>query len=84
MAGALMLIATFVILLLYFVVSTPLTSMFDSFDDADAGEATDEMNDYLPHIRTAINMAFAIAIITPSLIFIFWIFHREPDWYYKR
>jgi len=82
-AGAIMLIATFAILVLYFVISTPMASMFDAFDDADAAEATNEMNLYLPFIKTAFYMGFAIAIITPALIFIFWIFHREPDWYYR-
>jgi len=84
MAGAVMLVATFAILVLYFIISTPMESMFNSFDDIDSGEATDEMDEYLPGIKNAFYMGFAIAIITPALIFIFWIYHREPDWYYRR
>lgn len=84
MAGGTLLLATFIILILYFVISTPLSSMFDSIDDVDAGEATDEMNTVLPIIRTALDLAFAIAIITPSVIFVLWVFMREPDWRYRK
>lgn len=80
-AGGIMLIGTFAILVLYFVISTPITAMFDSFDDAETPYSDDEMNEYLPNIRTALNMAFAIAIITAAVIFIFWIFHREQEPY---
>ena len=82
--GATLAIATFLIIVLFFVISGPMTSMFDSFDDVDAGEASDEMNEFLPDIRGAFWMGIAIAIITPSVIFVLWIFHREPDWYYRR
>lgn len=74
----------FMIMVLYFVISTPLESMFGSFDDADSGDATDEMNTFLPNIRNAMNMAFAIAIVTPPVVFILWIFYREPEWTYRR
>ena len=70
--------------LVYFVLSSPLEHIFDGFDDADSHAADDEMDIYLPSIRTALNIGFAIAIITPAMIFIFWIFHQEPDWYYRR
>lgn len=83
-AGATLIIATFLILLVFFVLSTPVTTILDGFDDADAGEATDEMNDYLPDIRTAFWLGISIAIVTPALIFVFWVFHREPDWYYRK
>ena len=83
MAGGILVLSTFMIIVLFFVIS-PMESMFASFDDADAAEATDEMNEFLPYIKTAFWMGMAIAIITPALIFIFWIFHREPDWYYER
>jgi len=83
-AGATLIIATFLIILLFFVLSTPITTILDGFDDADAGEATDEMNEFLPNIEGAFWLGFSIAIITPAIIFILWVFHREPDWYYRR
>jgi len=84
MAGATLLAMTFAILVFYFVISTPLATLFTTLDDADMAEATDEMSIYIPYIRNAMTLAFSIAIITPAMIFIFWIFHREPDFYDRR
>jgi len=83
-AGAVMAISTFIIIVLFFTISSPMEHMFNAFDDVDAGEATDEINEYLPNIETAFWMGMAIAIITPAVIFIFWVFKREPDWFYER
>ncbi|NIQ89374.1 MAG: hypothetical protein GWN93_10035 [Deltaproteobacteria bacterium] len=82
--GATLIIATFLIIIVFFVLSNPVTSILDGFDDIDAGDATDDMNTYLPDIRTAFWLGMSIAIVTPAVIFVFWIFHREPDHYYKR
>ena len=82
-AGATLAIGTFIALIVFFVLSTPMTTMFNSFDNLDAGEATDEMNDFLPDIQNAFWLGMAIFIITAAVVFIFWIFHREPDWFYR-
>jgi len=83
-SGAYMLIGLFLILVIYFVISGPLETIFDGFDDADTGEATGYMNIHLPWIRTALNIAFSVAIVTPVMIFIFRTFERDPEWYYYR
>ena len=84
-AGATLIIATFLIILVFFILSTPVTTMMDSFDDADVGDdANTRMNEFLPDIETAFWLGMSIAIVTPSIIFVFWVFHREPDWYYRR
>jgi hypothetical protein len=82
--GASMLIGLFLVIILYFVISTPLESIMDGFDDADVGDANAEMDYTLPWIRSAMSMAFAIAIASPVVIFVFRTFEREPRWDYRR
>jgi len=83
-AGGMLLISTFIIIVLYFTMSTPLEAVFTGFDDAEAGEATDEMDTYLTYIRNALNIAWAVALITPSVIFVLYLFFVEPVWTYRR
>jgi ABC-type polysaccharide/polyol phosphate export permease len=83
-AGLSMLLFIFLAVIIYFVISAPMTAMFDAFDDADAGEATDEMNSFLPNIRSALNMFFAVLIAIPITGFVIWVFRREPDWMFRR
>lgn len=84
-AGATLIISTFLILLVFFILSTPVTEILTGFDDADAGTTSNtKMNEYLPDIETAFWLGMSIAIVTPAVIFVFWVFHREPDWYYRR
>ena len=82
--GAILIISTFIIIVFFFIISTPVTEILSGFDNADVSEAEDEMNEYLPNIETAFWLGMSIAIITPAVIFVLWVFHREPDWYYKR
>jgi len=83
-AGGMLLISTFLILVLYFVISSPLEAIFTTFDDAQTGNADDEMDIYLPYTRDALNIAWAVALITPSVIFVIYIFFVEPVWTYRR
>jgi len=81
--GIIMLVYLFLFLIVYFVLSAPLTSMFDGFGAA-SGEHSDEMDTYLPYIRSALNVAFALIIVSPIVGFIVWVYHREPDWSMRR
>jgi Sec-independent protein secretion pathway component TatC len=84
-AGGYMLISVFLILVVYYVSSPFFTTFFDHIDDIDAAEATDEIDNFLPNIRTALNIAFAVAVVAPVIIFVMRTFEREPDWsYYRR
>jgi len=82
--GGSLLIGLFMVIILYFVISTPLEIIFDAFDDADTADATDDMNIYLPYIRNAMSMAFAVAIAAPLVIFVMRTFEREPRYDYRR
>lgn len=82
-AGVLMLLYLFITIIVFFIISSPLDSIFNGFDDT-TGEHSDEMDIYLPNIRTALNIFFALVIAAPIIGFIMWVFHREPDWGIRR
>ena len=79
-----LLISMFIIVILYFVISSFTTSFFDTMLGADMGAANSERDLYIPHISTALNIGFAVALATPAILFIMRIFEREPDWSYNR
>lgn len=82
--GAELLLGLFLVIILYFLISTPVETILDGFDDADTGDATVHMDYTLPWIRSAFYLAFAIAIASPIVIFIMRTFEREPRWDYRR
>ena len=49
--GGILALTTFIIIVLFFLISTPMESMFSSFDDANAAEATDEMNEFFQLLK---------------------------------
>ena len=78
-AGVIMLVYLFMFSIIYFILSAPLDAVFDGFDDT-TGEHSDEMDTYLPNIKTALNIFFAIVIATPVVAFIMFVYRRETDW----
>ena len=78
-----MLVYIFIAITAYFMLSTPMTMIFDSFDDADTGAATEHIDTLMPTIRTVFNIFFALLASGGITWFIFWVFHREPDWGYQ-
>lgn len=84
-AGVLLVVYLSLAIIVFLAISGPVDSIFDGFDDADAAEATDEMNLYLPNIRTAMHIAFTLFIVTPVVGFVMWVFSREPFYeHYRR
>ena len=82
--GLVLLLDVFLIMIFYFVISAPLTILFDGFDDIEDEYSGDEMNIFLPDIRTALNIAFAVAAGSIVCLFLLRLFEREPDWrFYK-
>ena len=81
--GAILLVYLFMFTLVFFILSAPLSSIFDGLSDT-TGEHSDEMAEYLPNIRNALNIFFALVIATPIVGFIVWVYHREPDWGIRR
>ena len=81
--GAL-LIGMFIIVILYFIISPFTTSFFDSMLGAEMGDVNSERDEYIPYISAALNLAFAVAIVSPVILFMMRVFEREPDWYYRR
>jgi len=83
-AGVVMIVYLFIAITAYFLLSTPMTMIFDGFDDADAGDATTHLDTLMPTIRTVFSMFFALMAAVPITWFIFWSMHREPDWGYQQ
>jgi len=82
--GIAMMVFTFSVVIFYFTLSGPVTALFDGFDDADAGSATDELDTNIPIYSSIFNICIAIALAIGPTFFIMWVYHREPDWGYRR
>ena len=68
----------FIMVSLYFLISSPVDIMLGSFDDVPLGDATDEMAYHLPNIQWAVKVVFAIGGAIPMTWFIFWVFSHDP------
>jgi len=78
-AGVTFLVFLTIALIAYFVISIPVNLIFDSFEATDFGNAETEKDTYLPIIRDCCTIFFAIFVSLPVTWFIFWVFHREPQ-----
>jgi len=79
-AGLILIVYMFCVILLYFVLSSPVDAIFDAIETGSVGtDAETYMTEFLPNIEWAVRVVFAIALAIPITWFIFWIFSREPD-----
>jgi len=79
-AGVVFLLYLFLVLVIYFALSTPVEMLFDAFESADFAGAETQKDTYMPVIRTACTIFFSILVSIPVAWFFFWIFHREPSY----
>jgi uncharacterized BrkB/YihY/UPF0761 family membrane protein len=79
-AGVRFLVFLMIALIIYFVVSIPVNMIFDSFQSTNFGAAETQKNTYMPIIRQCMTAFFAIFVSLPMTWFIFWCFHREPQY----
>jgi len=79
-AGVVFLVFLFIAIVTYFLLSTPIDIIFDSFESADFAKAEAQKDTIMPLIRTACNIFFALFISIPATWFIFWVFHREASY----
>ena len=83
-AGLTMIVGVAMFAIVFFVISEPLDLILDGFDNME-GDTSDEMDLYLPSIRSAMKIAFALIIISPVVGFMVWVYSRNPEWtYYRR
>lgn len=76
---------TFIVIATYFLLSTPVESLFSAFESSDFAAANTYRDSLMPTIRTAFTMAMAIMISIPVTWFVMKIFSREPAYYtYRR
>ena len=83
-AGVLFLVYLFIMICLYFFLSSPVDAMLNGISDVPLGEASDEMARFSPDIKWAVKAAFALGIATPLTWFVFWVFSKEPFIGYRR
>ena len=82
-AGIIMTVYLFVVFAAYIFISSPFDNMMTTFENLN-DTVTDshiEMGGGL--CRTVFDMCFAALGLGPIIWFIYWIFHREPQWGYK-
>lgn len=78
-AGVYFAVYLFIMVTVFFVLSAPVNYIFDGFLLGEYGLAQDEMNTFVPLLKGAVQMAFAICLAAPLMWFVMWVFHREPD-----
>ncbi len=78
---------TFLIIILYLFLSTPFVMTVNDLNNSTTGMSTNTQNVMRFHqgyVKNIFNLAFALAIFIPIIIFMVWVFRREPDWRYRR
>lgn len=80
-AGVVFLVSLFTVVLLYFVLSTPVNALYDGFGGADWAGAESQKAGYMGLIRGATTLFFSILITIPVVWFFLWVFHREPVYF---
>jgi len=83
-AGAILIIYLFIVLIAFFTISTPFDEIMSGVEDADTGAAEPYIAEHSGWYRILFNMFFAMFGIAPMVWFVVWVFHREPDWGYRR
>ena len=82
-AGVMMITYMFMVIVAYFLLSTPVELILGSFEGGNFGAATEHLDTHIPTMRTVFQMFFALLAAVPITWFIFWVSHREPDWGYQ-
>ena len=55
----------FITLLAFYVLSSPVDTIIDAFDDADMGHANDEMDEFMPVFKNILTLFWAIFLALP-------------------
>ena len=55
----------FITLLGFYVLSGPIDTIMDTFDDADMGHANDEMDEFMPVFKNVLTLFWAIFLALP-------------------
>jgi len=79
--GALMILWTFIVVILYILLSSPFDEIVSGFEDSSYSDA--EIDATWSMQRIIFNMVFAILGAVGVFWFIIRVFKREPNWGYK-
>jgi len=78
--GSIMAIYVFIVIVIYMVLSSPFDDIMTGFEDINNTNSDSEVEQGSNWGRTVFDLIFAILVLVPLVWFVFWCFHREPDW----
>lgn len=78
--GAIFLFYLFIVLISYFIMSTPVELLFEGFENADFGIGETYKDNYMPIYRQVFTIAMGFLLAIPVTWLIMKIFSREPDY----
>lgn len=84
MAGMVFVVYVFVMLVLALFLADPIDNILEAIGAADVPDANAELDTYIPMYRSAVTLVLLLGMATPFVVFIMWIFNREPVQEYIR
>ena len=79
-AGVILMVYLFIIIVLYIFLSSPVDDIITNFENINLTASDSHIESNSAIGRTVFDMIFAILGLVPVVWFVFWCFHREPDW----
>ena len=79
-AGMVLAVYLFIIMILYFLLSSPFESVFAGFYGLNIANAGTHVDDTVDTARLVFNMMFGLLAVFPVIWFFLWVFTREPYW----
>ena len=78
LAGIVFVVYVFVMLVLALFLADPIDNILSSIGAADVPDANEHLDNYIPMYRSAVRLALLLGMATPFVVFIMWVFNREP------
>jgi len=78
MAGIAFVVYVFVMLVLALFLADPIDSILGAIGAADVPNANTELGLFVPMYRAAVKLALLLGMATPFVVFVMWVFNREP------
>jgi hypothetical protein len=77
-AGIVFVAYAFIMITLAYMLADPLDMIVSAIGGADVPDANDALTTFIPMYRAAIKMALLLGMATPFVVFIMWVYNREP------
>ena len=73
-----------ILFICYLVLSTPFANVVSGIENTNITGVDGHVDATGAMIRLAFDFSFALAGLIPTIWFIAWVMHREPDWRYRQ